>query len=149
MKRCPDCGETKPLDAFYKNRASKDGVQGYCKPCWDVRTKRYDSTKADRRRASGLDAQRRYNIRRLGISQEEYDALWLRAGGKCEGCGREERAVHHRTGTPFRVALDHDHRTGKVRGFLCLGCNRAVGCVNDDPSTLRRLADYLDEAASG
>ncbi len=33
MKRCAKCGETKPLDQFFKNRARSDGVSGYCRPC--------------------------------------------------------------------------------------------------------------------
>jgi hypothetical protein len=33
MKRCPDCGEHKPLDEFPRNRNSKDGRHRYCKPC--------------------------------------------------------------------------------------------------------------------
>lgn len=33
MKRCRKCGETKPRSEFHKNRAHKDGLQSYCKPC--------------------------------------------------------------------------------------------------------------------
>jgi hypothetical protein len=32
-KHCPGCGQTKPLGAFFRNRARKDGVSTYCKAC--------------------------------------------------------------------------------------------------------------------
>src|SRR5687767_4046523 len=39
--------------------------------------------------------------------------------------------------------IDHDHRTGQIRGLLCHGCNRAIGWSGDNPSTLMALAEYL------
>lgn len=39
MKRCPDCGETKPLEAFCRNRRTRDGRATYCKPCHNTRGK--------------------------------------------------------------------------------------------------------------
>ena len=56
---------------------------------------------------------------------------------KCEVCGNKHntRALH----------LDHDHATGKFRGWLCNGCNSALGHVKDDPAVLRKLADYLEQ----
>ena len=44
-----------------------------------------------------------------------------------------------------RIAVDHDHATGRVRGFLCNGCNIAIGMVKEDPDRLRRLAEYLEK----
>lgn len=39
---------------------------------------------------------------------------------------------------------DHCHVTGKFRGWLCRGCNHALGFAKDSPKTLRALADYLE-----
>ena len=44
-----------------------------------------------------------------------------------------------------RIAVDHDHSTKRVRGFLCNGCNVAIGMVKEDPDRLRRLAEYLEK----
>lgn len=41
-------------------------------------------------------------------------------------------------------ALDHDHESGVVRGVLCGGCNRGLGCAKDSPELLRAMADYLE-----
>ena len=46
-KRCPRCGETKPLTDYHPNRASKDGVQTYCRVCLlAYRKERYDADPA-------------------------------------------------------------------------------------------------------
>lgn len=54
----------------------------------------------------------------------------------CDACGQRHgaRAFH----------LDHDHATGRFRGWLCHHCNVALGCVRDNPETLRKLASYLE-----
>lgn len=36
QKVCPKCGETKTAKEFHKNRASKDGLHWYCKPCRSI-----------------------------------------------------------------------------------------------------------------
>jgi hypothetical protein len=39
--------------------------------------------------------------------------------------------------------VDHDHRTGKVRGLLCNHCNAGLGCLRDDPAVIQSAIDYL------
>lgn len=53
--------------------------------------------------------------------------------GPCEVCGQDTRRV-----------WDHNHHTGAFRGWLCNGCNSALGFAGDDPQRLRALALYLD-----
>jgi hypothetical protein len=53
----------------------------------------------------------------------------------CQVCGRND----------IRICVDHDHETGKVRGFLCTNCNTALGQVRDDRAVLHNLIAYLDE----
>lgn len=53
----------------------------------------------------------------------------------CEVCGgRTKHSLH----------LDHDHATGKFRGWLCHNCNSALGHVKDNVETLIKLAAYLE-----
>ena len=55
MKRCNRCQSFKWLDEFYRNRSKRDGVQSYCKPCWNELV-----TPANKRRsASGYGKSRR------------------------------------------------------------------------------------------
>lgn len=39
--------------------------------------------------------------------------------------------------------LDHDHKTGNFRGFLCSSCNRGIGYLKDDPDLLERAAKFI------
>ncbi len=41
------------------------------------------------------------------------------------------------------ICFDHDHKTGKFRGWICQRCNRVLGFVKDNKELLNRLIDYL------
>lgn len=56
-----------------------------------------------------------------GITLEDYNELFLRQNEKCAICGKAQTESNRRFG------VDHDHRTGKIRGILCSGCNSALG----------------------
>lgn len=48
----------------------------------------------------------------------------------------------------FMVCLDHDHDTGKIRGFLCHHCNRALGAFGDNLEGVMRIVAYLQQPPS-
>ncbi len=81
--------------------------------------------------------------RKYGIDGEVYREMSKAQANACAICGNQETAVS-RHGTPMRLAVDHDHSTGQVRGLLCRDCNTILGKVSDDSNRLRRMADYLD-----
>lgn len=53
---------------------------------------------------------------------------------RCDVCKRGNIAIH----------FDHCHKKGHFRGWLCYGCNAALGYARDLPSLLRKLADYIE-----
>ena len=59
----------------------------------------------------------------------------------CEVCGKPPTG-----GAPNRKTLhfDHDHKTGKFRGWICFNCNAALGHVKDEMEVLRALIGYLE-----
>jgi len=57
----------------------------------------------------------------------------------CEICGAPPT-----TGRWKKLHEDHDHTTGKFRGWLCHGCNISLGYFKDDPKLLLRAAAYLE-----
>ncbi len=80
---------------------------------------------------------RRWLLAGYGIGLGYFDAMVLAQGGRCV-CGEELRSLH----------VDHDHKTGRVRGLLCRACNLAAGYLKDCPGRARRLAAYLEEQSS-
>jgi hypothetical protein len=87
--------------------------------------------KAASLRSHGLAIEAKY-----GITAAQYEALYVFQGGRCAICQRA-------TGRSKRLAVDHDHKTGEVRGLLCSYCNQMVGQARDDPEMFQRAADYL------
>ena len=66
----------------------------------------------------------------------------------CEICGEHETAVGN-NGKPKRLARDHCHKTGQVRGRLCQRCNVGLGLFGDDVDVLKKAAEYLQQDYSG
>ncbi len=64
-----------------------------------------------------------------------------RQGRVCAICSRPEKQL--RRGVLKRLAVDHCHTTGKIRGLLCAACNVTLGKFGDDPVLLDVAAAYL------
>ena len=73
--------------------------------------------------------------REFGITEATYTHLLELQGGRCAIC----RTLPKRR----RLDVDHNHRTGMVRGLLCEHCNRGLGLFNDDFDRLIHAAEYL------
>jgi hypothetical protein len=76
-----------------------------------------------------------YLNRKYGITIEEYEAMLARQGGGCGICGRPPSAS-------ISLHIDHDHRTGRIRGLLCFVCNSSLGEL-DDPDLLWAALVYV------
>ena len=73
--------------------------------------------------------------RTYGLEPGQYEAMLASQGGRCAICGN--RPVKR------RLAVDHDHITNRVRGLLCMRCNRALGMWELDIDKLKRLRVYI------
>ena len=82
--------------------------------------------------------QRERLMRKFGITLEQYNQMLAEQGGTC--------AICHAVPGLRRLAVDHDHATGTIRGLLCSECNKALGLLEDDPALLRQAADYLERS---
>jgi DNA repair exonuclease SbcCD ATPase subunit len=84
--------------------------------------------------------QHRYRLSEVyGITEEEYAALLSAQGGKCAVCGGDNSSSRLST----HLFVDHDHKTGKIRGLLCNNCNMALGFARENPDILLKLRAYL------
>jgi recombination endonuclease VII len=92
-----------------------------------ARQRKYDPEARKRRHGRDPEAARRAARRFSGIE----DPSGERRVGPCDACGRHA--------DPLRY--DHDHATGKPRGWLCPRCNVLLGGIESD--VLPQLLAYL------
>jgi hypothetical protein len=74
-----------------------------------------------------------------GITLEEHDRMLTQQKERCLGCNK------HQSDLKKILGVDHDHKTGKVRGLLCDDCNQVIGRAKDDVKILKRLIKYLNK----
>ena len=103
----------------------------------DCDKKRYNSRSPEeieknRRRARAFHLSRYY-----GMTIDEYDALYAAQGGVCALCNNPNRKTNGSLG------VDHCHKTGRIRGLLCTGCNLAIATLGDDEDGLQKALDYI------
>jgi hypothetical protein len=126
LKICTRCKEEKPLDDFYTQHNIVNGVRfptlsGKCKSC-----------------TIALSIEKR-----LGVSEEEYNVLYLKQNGKCAICFEEETTLSNNMKTTKKLSIDHDHTTGKVRGLVCANCNSAIGLFKENADIVLSAYNYL------
>ena len=90
-------------------------------------------TWADPVKRERMKAQRR--LRKYGVSDQEHALLIAKQRGRCAICGEQPGTALH---------VDHCHESLAIRGLLCNSCNNGLGRFRDNPTLLRRAADYLE-----
>ncbi len=78
------------------------------------------------------------DLRPFGLTVDGYNQLVKDQNGVCKLCDRfrpNKRAK--------RLCVDHDHKTGKIRGLLCDPCNRSLGVLGDTVEQFERILAYL------
>lgn len=115
------CEKTKPLEQFRRASNSSNGHDRHCFEC------RYF-----------------YNTEKTyGLTRELFYELWERQGQKCFGCLDPLLFTPEKDrGVTFHV--EHDHRSGKIRGLACIGCNSALAAFDENPSRMRKALDWID-----
>ena len=116
---CSGCHCTKPLSEFSTGKKLRDGSAryNYCREC----AREY--SRKDRLK------------RNFNLTVEDYEEILKHQKGVCAICGHPPRSK--------RLNVDHNHRTGKIRGLLCPFCNRALGLFRDDDSRIEALYKYI------
>lgn len=162
MKPCTICHKPQPLSQFHRKATAKDGHRAQCKTC----VRRYQERRAlgvstprklgrspeslERRKLYHRQYMRKYNKtaawkmahrkclihKKYGITWDQYQSLITAQNNLCAICNKGESPKR-------RLAIDHCHRTGRVRGLLCIKCNRALGYFGDDPAVVRAALGYL------
>lgn len=132
-KICPVCKVSKPKDEYGLRQDSTRTYgfkrKSYCGEC----QKKYESlrTHGDREAHSKRCRKSRLKLT-FGLTEREYLELEVEHNHFCAICSRV--AI---------LGLDHCHKTGKVRGFLCKQCNTVLGMAKDDIGILEKCIEYL------
>lgn len=139
LAKCPHCKETKSLQQeFSQNIQSHTGFASHCKICCKIIAKERPPEEKHRYYMNDREKIRDRKLRHsFGISLKEYQELLKQQGGVCAVCGGTDKEKN--------LAVDHDHKTGRIRGLLCGRCNPALGFCQDSPEILKKLIDYLNQ----
>jgi hypothetical protein len=116
FKICTRCKQALSQDKFNFHTTSPDGLQSFCKQC--------------------------AILNRRGISKISYTQLLEKQNYVCDICGKAETSKNS-LGEIQSLSVDHDHKTGKIRGLLCCHCNHLLGSAKDNIIILRKAIEYL------
>lgn len=151
MKFCTGCKKTKSVSEFHKNKSKKDGLHCWCKVCAGKAMKKYRQTERGKivsrrsvkkycRTEKGKIVGRRAKLKQaFGITIKNYNWLFQNQNGCCAICEKHQSELKH------RLAVDHNHKTGKVRGLLCTKCNVQLSLI-ENKKRLKRAIKYIEIA---
>ena len=125
-----------PSNFFWREKVVKKRKTESQKEYWARYQRAYRKLHPDRVRNTDLKKD-------YGINLDDYDRMLAEQGGVCAICKQPERAFEKRFDRVRKLAVDHCHDTGKVRGLLCTGCNQGIGNFDHNIELLRLAITYL------
>jgi len=151
-KFCPHCKKIKSIKEFYPDRNRKDGLNAYCKLCNKGYGQKYywqNKEKINKRQKKHYHKVRRGKEleTRYGLTVEQRKLILENQDGVCIICKKPETVKKY--GHVQHLCVDHDHKTGEIRGLLCYSCNALLGYAKDDIVLLQQAIKYLREHSNG
>lgn len=166
---CKNCGGKKNLSEFFKHPKRRNGVNSTkCKSCLRIagghqkRENRikggkifctkckihkkskdfcYDKKGIKKRAFYCRECYRDSSIKfKYGLSSEGYDKLLCKQNYCCAICKTKATGIISKY-----FSIDHNHKTGTIRGLLCNHCNTAIGKFKDDVNILQVAIEYLNK----
>lgn len=153
-KTCTGCLEKLPISSFGIQKSYPDGLNYRCKSCMKIFRERRSTDPAvvlkrresvARYRANNPDRDVNKTLfNKYGITLEQYEEMFEKQGGVCALCKKPETTRRNKKAEGGeRLAVDHCHDTGVVRGLLCFKCNTAIGALGDTQEAAIRAMKYL------
>lgn len=153
MKICNKCHESKPLESFYKEKDTKDGYRCACKKCRDNARERHRDANRAKYNTWHVQYMKEHPLSKIqkdqqtsrvmkcryGITLDEYNSLLEKQGGHCALCKKRKNNKSGR-----RLAIDHCHKSGRIRGILCDGCNVSIHIL-ENPELYEKAIAYLTQ----
>lgn len=123
MARCKKCRSNEEMEKYRNDPVSRARTRAQQKEYYE--------------RSKNSDRRRDYELRRTcGITLALYNEMLEKQGGRCAICGCDP------TKNGQRLAVDHCHEQGHIRGLLCTRCNLGIGYFDDDPQRSAAAAEY-------
>lgn len=94
--------------------------------------------KKERYRGPKLSAKDR-RVRKYGMTEVDYNFMFEYQQGQCGVCKTHQRDLSR------ALAVDHCHKSGRVRGLLCSRCNTAIGLLKDSRLFIERAGQWIAE----
>lgn len=154
-RQCKTCGIVKLISAYTVTTRQPNSPYLTCKECLAKKAKKWRAENPEKHKEIEARYIKKGGVERLklkcaktkerkyGISPERYEAMSAAQSDLCAICRRPETSLLP-SGVAKKLAIDHCHRTSKVRALLCGSCNRGLGLFTDRPGILRRAAEYLE-----
>lgn len=170
LRFCGRCKQHKTRDHFRPVSDNPYGVHSRCVKCDNDRRREKvvrvsasctvcgatfmlaQSNAKRRRKTCGEPECQQENLRRLArakpmrdvyrITEDDYQRMFRGQHGKCAICGETDPSNPTRA-TSDRLCVDHDHRSGTVRGLLCHPCNTGLGYFRDNTERMAAAVKYL------
>ena len=136
-KECRKCKVIKLHSEFSIDTSNKYGLGYWCKICASANARKHHHRRQKEDVNYRLSKRSVYINQRHGLSLVEYTEKLIAQGSKCAICQVELLT------SGYRTHLDHCHKSGKLRAFLCTNCNRGLGSFHDNPEFLKCAIDYL------
>ncbi len=112
---------------------------GHCTSCQTIGHKSFTDRNIQFKRIYNWKRDKMINCSGKPFNYEDYLQLFKEQAGRC--ANKNCRIPQSELKSSFHV--DHDHKTGRVRGLLCKNCNWALGTIKDSLSKLEGLIAYL------
>lgn len=131
QRRCSRCR--------HRTAGGKGGGSTLCGECRRAYRRDLYKRNKESRRAQVYEAS---ISRRFGTTKAAYEELLTQQDGRCAICGRGNSG-RNRDGSARRLHIDHDHKSGTIRGLLCSSCNSGLAPFREDPGRMMRAVLYL------
>jgi hypothetical protein len=145
---CSTCRIEKPVTEFRHRKEGLKKLRSSCLMCerernrvWsnNNRTKRSAYSRLWRAKNRGRhNWSHRAYANGFKLTLEEYTAKYNYQSGLCAIC-KTYCSAHGKQ----CLAIDHNHKTGKVRSLLCRHCNMMIGQASENPKILQAAIEYL------
>jgi len=123
-------------------QSHKSSEKFKCKMCEKERRKRMSEDPVQRENFK--NSQRKYRLYiKYGITEDQWDEIYTLQNGICPICKKNLRFRRDLVGK--MPAVDHDHRTGVIRGLVCqYPCNYVLGYLHDNSDMFLSCSKYLN-----